>query len=99
VTATELIWPSVDRRALTRAFGSLKSQEIAFDNCDVKAAGSNATARCRGTVQYVRKVGSPGPHTEPEQWLFKMQKYGTEWKIDQVTASQESTSHTASPSR
>jgi hypothetical protein len=99
VNATIQIWPSVDRRALTRAFASLKSQEIAFESCDVKAAGSGATARCRGTVQYVRRVGSPVPRTEPEQWLFKMQKYGSEWKIDQVTAAQESISHTASTLR
>jgi hypothetical protein len=99
VSATVQIWPSVDRRAVTRAFASLKSQDVTFESCDVKALGSSATARCRGTVRYVGRVGNPVPHTEPEQWLFKMLKFGSEWKIDQVTASQESVSHAASTSR
>jgi hypothetical protein len=88
VVATAAVWPSVDRRALSRAFGSLKSQDLAFDNCDIKTTGLTAVASCHGTAQYVTKVGRSAPRTEQQQWLFRMRKFGAEWKIDGVSATQ-----------
>lgn len=90
VMAAADVWPSVDRRALARAFGTLKSQGLAFERCEVRVDESNATARCRGTVQYVKKVGNPSPQIGRQEWLFKMRKLGSEWKIDEVTASSAS---------
>jgi len=88
VQATAAIWPSVDRRALARAFATIKSQGLTFDHCDVKVVDSVATARCRGTIQYVRRVGSPVPRSGHQEWLFKMRKSGDDWKIDEITASE-----------
>jgi hypothetical protein len=35
VAAAAEVWPSVDRRALSRAFAARKSQGIEFNSCDV----------------------------------------------------------------
>jgi hypothetical protein len=88
VTATAAVWPSVDRRALTRAFSTLKSQQLALNDCAVSIAGASATTRCRGTVEYVRKIGSPTPRTGHQDLIFKMRKLGSEWFIDEVSASE-----------
>jgi hypothetical protein len=87
VRAAAEVWPSLDREALTRAFATLKSQGLTFNRCDVTVADSSATVRCDGTLEFVRKIGSPAPRVEPQQWLFRMREQGAEWKIDQVAAS------------
>jgi hypothetical protein len=90
VQETARVWPSVDRRALARAFTTLKSQGLKFESCTVDVAESSATAHCRGTVEFVRKVGTHEPLTVPQEWLFKMRKFGNDWMIENVVASQSS---------
>ena len=87
VTAAAAVWPSVDRRALARAFATLKSQQLDLGNCEVTISDTSATARCRGTLEYVRKVGDPTPRTGRQEWVFKMRKLGDEWIIDGLNAS------------
>jgi len=86
VGATALLWPSVDRRALGRAFASLKSQEVEFEDCSVALADTSATARCQGTTQYVAKVGPSTPRTGRYEWLFKMRKRSDTWTIEGLSA-------------
>ena len=88
MAATAAVWPSVDRRALSRAFDTLKSQGLDFQSCVINVADARATANCRGTLQFVRKVGNSEPLTADQQWVFKMRRFGAEWKIDEVSASQ-----------
>jgi hypothetical protein len=88
VARTAEVWPTVDRRALSRAFDTLKSQGLEFESCAITVTGARATAQCRGTLQFVRKVGNPLPLTTEQQWVFTMRRLGAEWKIDQVSASQ-----------
>jgi hypothetical protein len=88
VAATAAVWPSVDRRALSRAFDTLKSQGLDFKNCVISVADSRATANCRGTLQFVRKVGNPAPLTADQQWVFTMRRFGADWQIDEVSATQ-----------
>jgi len=88
VLATAKVWPSVDRRALARAFATLKSQGLTLQGCTISVAESTATAHCRGTIQYVRKVGGPTPFTARQDWFFRMRKFDAEWMIEKVTASQ-----------
>ena len=87
VSAAAAVWPSVDRRALARAFGTLKSQDLRAWRLRGDDPGGNATARCRGTVAYVRKVGDSTPRTGHQQWVFRMRKIGDEWIIDTLDAS------------
>jgi hypothetical protein len=90
VVAAAHVWPSVDRRALARAFSSLKSQGLSFDRCSFTITGIDAVARCHGTTRYVRKIGDPAPLVERHDWIFNMRKVGSEWKIDAVTTDQAS---------
>jgi hypothetical protein len=90
VPAAAAVWPSVDRRALARAFDTLKSQGLDFKSCAITVTDGSATARCRGTLQIVRKVGNSMPLTAEQEWVFKMRRLGADWKIDDVAASQAS---------
>ena len=88
VEGTADVWPSVDRRALARAFEGLESQGIDFQTCAVTVAGERATAQCRGTLRFVRKVGNALPLTAEQHWLFEMRRSGADWKIDRVTVTE-----------
>ena len=87
VAATANVWPTVDRGALTRAFATLKSQGLDFRTCSITVNDARAVANCRGTVQFVRKVGNSIPLTSEQLWVFKMRRFGADWKIDEVSAS------------
>jgi hypothetical protein len=86
ISAAAEVWPAVDRRALSRAFGALKSQKLTFNACNVALEGATALAQCRGTLEFVRKFGSSTPRVQPQQWSFRMRKVGTKWTIDDVAA-------------
>jgi len=87
VQSAEAVYPSVNRVALARAFGSLESQAITFDMCDVEVSGSMARAICHGTTRYVPKVGSRYPRTEPLVWSFELRKAEGDWTIYYAKAS------------
>ena len=79
--AAQAVWPSVDVRALARAFSTLNNQELVFDVCVFEITGEVATAHCRGTATYTPKVGSRKPRLEPRQWTFQLRKLSESWKI------------------
>ena len=87
VTAAADVWPSVDRRALSRAFATLKSQGLDFESCAITVSDSQATVACHGTLQVVRKVGNTVPLKADQHWLFKMRRLAGMWKIDEVSTS------------
>jgi hypothetical protein len=82
--AASAVWPTVDERALSRAFASLESQDVSFDNCTIDVKGATASALCHGRTSYVGKVGNRQPHTEPRQWRFELKRQGDDWKIDRA---------------
>ena len=88
VHAAASVWPSVNRRTLSRAFAALKSQDLEFDMCDITVDAARATARCRGTLQIVRRVGSPAPVRAEQEWVFRMRRLSGDWKIDDVSSMQ-----------
>ena len=79
--AARRVWPSVDQRALARAFAGLESQGISFERCETEVAGAEARAVCRGRARYVPKVGSREPLTMSRQWTFRLQRAGDSWQI------------------
>lgn len=85
--AARSVWPSVDARALERAFGSLKSQGLDFDGCTTDVQGPEATSTCRGRTTYVPRIGSQRPRTEEHQWRFKLRKIDESWMIVSADAS------------
>jgi hypothetical protein len=79
--AVRSIWPSVDERALAKAFANLSSQSMSFDNCDINVNGATARASCRGRASYIQKVGSQERHIEPRTVRFDLKRDGDAWKI------------------
>lgn len=84
--AARAVWPTVDQRALARAFEGLESQGIVFEHCDVAVAGDDATAACAGRARYVPKVGSREPLVERRQWTFRLRRADAGWQITQAEA-------------
>ena len=81
-SAARQVWPSVNERALSRAFASLASQDVSFDDCRIDVRGVAATAECRGRASYAGKVGSREVRTEARQWHFELRRDGEDWKIE-----------------
>jgi hypothetical protein len=79
--AARAVWPSVDERALARAFAGLSSQDIAFDDCAINVDGARADAACHGTASYVAKIGKDERRIEPRTWQFHLERDGDAWKI------------------
>lgn len=82
--AAQAVWPSVDVKALGRAFDQLDQQTFELQACQITIAGSRAEAACSGTASYVRKVGNKGMRAEPRQWRFTLRQDDNEWIIDRV---------------
>ncbi len=86
-SAARKVWPTVDERALARAFASLESQAVSFDNCDVSVTGTKARASCRGRATYVGKIGSRDPRTEARHWTFELRRDSNDaWQIETALA-------------
>jgi hypothetical protein len=85
-SAAHAVWPSVDERALARAFSSLQSQTVSFDTCDINVVGTTANASCRGHASYVAKVGSREPRSEARTWNFALRRGGDGWTIENAEA-------------
>lgn len=85
-SAARAVWPTVDERALARAFDGLASQNVSFDDCAIDVRGTTANASCRGTASYVGKVGSRAPRIEARTWRFELRRDGEAWKIENAEA-------------
>jgi hypothetical protein len=84
--AVETVWPSVNTRALARAFDGLSSQSIGFDRCDVSVGTATARAACQGDVEYVKRVGG-GTQSARREWVFDLQKSEDgAWRIKSLTS-------------
>ena len=80
------IYPNVDDRALAERFAALQSQNLTFDNCDVRAIGTGeARAVCRGKVSVVPRAGSRKVQSSDRQWTFALRLAGQEWLIVSAT--------------
>jgi hypothetical protein len=80
------VWPSVDKRALDRAFSQLAQQEFSFDSCQIAVSGVLATARCTGQARHVPKVGPRTAKLERRQWNFTLRKSQGDWIIDSISS-------------
>ena len=85
VDAVRTIWPSLDQRALTRAFDNLSSQRVALQNCNVEVAGSTARANCSGNAAWTPKVGG-GERKSARNWTFDLSELDGSWRIVHVQA-------------
>ena len=86
VAAAANVWPSLDRRALTRAFATLRAQTVTIQDCDIRVDGASASARCHGVIEFIPKIGGTSLSRSPTEWLFVMNRDQNDWKIRTVTA-------------
>jgi hypothetical protein len=82
--AAQEVWPGVDVRGLSRAFDNLRSQELAFDRCELNVTGEAAEAICRGVGTYVPKVGGQAPRRVQGEWAFQLERIEGTWTIAQI---------------
>lgn len=85
VQAAKAIWPSVDDRALQRAFHQLDGQQLRFATCGVSVSGHDANARCRGEATYRPKVGSRVLRLTEREWTFNLSRDNDRWQIVKAT--------------
>ena len=87
-SAARAVWPSVDVRALGRAFSELRSQRVTLADCDIAVDGARAKAACRGAATYVPRAGDQNPRTEARDWRFELEKgRDANWRIASATIS------------
>jgi hypothetical protein len=82
--AAETIWPTVDVKTLSKAFGQLAQQRFEFDACRIAVAGGQAVASCGGRAQYVPRIGSKNARVEARHWIFRLHKLNETWLIETV---------------
>jgi hypothetical protein len=85
-SAAGAVWPSVDQKALGRAFARLEQQRLTFESCAIDVRGLRAVATCKGTADYVPKVGNKSSRTDSRQWVFDLRKVEERWLIDTVNS-------------
>ncbi len=79
-SAARAVWPTVDQRALARAFDGLAAQRVALNDCDVLVTGTTARANCSGVATWTAKVGG-GQRSEPRRWTFELKNEAGSWQI------------------
>ena len=80
------VWPSVDARALSRAFARLQTQDLNFGNCTFSVSASDAAARCAGVLRYARRIGDTEPKIEQHVWTIEFARAGETWQIIKISA-------------
>jgi hypothetical protein len=74
------VWPSVDQRALAKAFAGLSSQRLSLGECEIKVTGAAARADCVGSATWTPRVGGR-TRTVQRQWSFDLAQVGAGWRI------------------
>jgi hypothetical protein len=82
-SAARVVWPSVDHRALARAFEGLAAQRVTLGRCDVRLNGASAQADCAGSATWTPKVGG-GAQSASRRWRFDLRNSGGDWIIVQA---------------
>jgi hypothetical protein len=81
VQAAKAIRPSLDDRALQRAFQQLDGQQLRLGSCGVSVSGRHANAQCRGDATYRPKVGTRVMTLREMEWTFSLSRENDKWQI------------------
>ena len=84
--AARAVWPSVDHKALSKAFDRLEQQQLVFDSCEISVTDARAVASCRGVATYIPRVGNKARRDDRRQWEFTLSRVNDAWLIDTVSA-------------
>lgn len=86
VASAAALWPSLDQRALARAFASLERQDVDFERCAIDVDGARGSAVCVGTVRYVPTIGRGAEKSGRITWTFDLARSGDGWRIARLQA-------------
>jgi hypothetical protein len=84
--AATSIWPSVDSRALSRAFARLAHQDLELGSCSFAISEIAATAQCSGHLRYAQRVGDTTAKYGRHEWTIQFARVGEVWQIVRVSA-------------
>lgn len=79
--AAKAVWPTVDGKALKRAFAQLSAQRVTLQSCGITISGRSANARCQGSATYQPRIGSRPVQIASREWTFDLAKQDTHWRI------------------
>lgn len=80
------LWPTVDERALIKAFARLEQQYLAFKECKIAMTGMRAEVLCTGNVRIVSRIGNGIPVFRDGRWKFSLRRSPAGWLIQSVEA-------------
>ena len=83
-SAARDIWPDMDERTLSQAFGGLRSQHLAFERCEIDVQGPTATASCLGRSVEAAEAGSSTARAEARRWIFTLRGGASGWQVEQT---------------
>jgi hypothetical protein len=81
VRAAKAVRPTLDDRALQRAFEQLDGQQVRLGSCSFSINERAANARCQGSATYHPKVGRRVVHVTGREWTFNLSKHDGGWQI------------------
>jgi hypothetical protein len=81
VRAAKAMRPTLDDRALQRAFEQLDAQQVRLGSCSFSINEHDANARCQGSATYHPKVGRRAVHVTGREWTFNLSKADGGWQI------------------
>ena len=84
--AARAVWPSVDHKALSKAFDRLEQQQLVFDSCEISVTDARAVASCHGVATYIPRVGNKARRDDRREWEFTLSRVNDAWLIDTVSA-------------
>jgi hypothetical protein len=84
VAAAAAVWPTLDRKALDRAFSQLSEQSFDFSGCEISVNGQLGVASCTGQARSVRKISSRTAQVVARHWNFTLRKSNDHWVIESV---------------
>ena len=82
--AAGAVWPTLDRKALARAFDGLAAQRVNLGSCEMRIVGESATAECTGSTSWTPKVGGRS-HNAARRWEFRLKSADSGWQIVSAT--------------
>jgi hypothetical protein len=85
VKAAKALRPSLDDRAMQRAFQGLDGQQLRLASCGVSVTERDANARCLAELTYRPKVGSRVLRMTGQEWTFSLARDNDRWQIVKAT--------------
>jgi hypothetical protein len=79
--AVRRVFPAVNEQALRRAFGGLRSQQVAIEGEQVAVKGDRATVSCTLVTLAVGQVGVATPRRDSRRVTFTLARHDGTWII------------------